>query len=176
MHALPLLIALAAAVVGAAVDLRTRRIPNWLTLGTLALGFALQAGFAGASGLAAAALGSVTAGLPALVLFRLRAMGGGDVKLLAGCGALVGPAAGLELLLATAVAGGALAAVALLLGRGWRVTRANLLLLGTHWRTHGPTPCPAVSLGRSSGVTLPYGIAVAAGMLVTFVARLGVGS
>ena len=173
MSHLPLWIALAAALAAAATDLRNRRIPNELTLGTLAAGMILQAGLGGSTGLLLAVLGLLAAGLPALLLFALRAMGGGDVKLLAACGALLGPAAGLELLLATAVAGGLLAAASVAAGRAWRTTGRNLGLLLGHWRARGLAPCPAVSLGRSRGVAIPYGVAVAAGMLFVFASRVG---
>ena len=49
------------------------------------------------SALAQAAAGAVLTALVPLVLFRLRAMGGGDVKLLAAVGALAGPLFGMEI-------------------------------------------------------------------------------
>jgi len=173
VHPLPLWIALLAALLAACTDLRSRRIPNWLTLGTLGAGLAVQTALSGPSGLGLGVLGAFAAGLPALALFKLRAMGGGDVKLLAGCGALLGPSAGFELLLATAVAGGALAVAMVFLQRAWAVTAHNGLHLLRHWRARGLAPCPAVSLGRSRGITVPYGVAIACGMLFTFVSRSG---
>lgn len=85
-------------------DARSGHIPNWL----VGLGLALGAGssivaLAATDGLAAlartgsAALGFVACGAVPLLLFRLKALGGGDVKLLATAGAQLGPVLGLEL-------------------------------------------------------------------------------
>jgi prepilin peptidase CpaA len=166
-------IAFLATALAAAWDLRVRRIPNWLTLGTLAAGFALNTGRAGVAGLLLAAGGVLAAGFPALVLFRLRAMGGGDVKLLAACGSLLGPSPGVELFLASAVVGGGMALATIVVRRAWAVTRDNLRDLLVHWRSRGLVPCPAVSLGKSRGIVLPYGLAIAGGMVFTLASHLG---
>ncbi len=166
-------IAFLATAVAAACDLRARRIPNWLTLGTLLAGFALRTGGDGSAGLAVAVVGAFAAGFPALLLFRLRAMGGGDVKLLAACGALLGPSSGLELLLASAIVGGGMALAAIALRRAWAATGDNLRSLFVHWRTGGLAPCPAVSLGKSRGIVLPYGLAIAGGMVFTLASHFG---
>lgn len=173
MDSLPLWIALLVTVLAAVCDVRERRIPNWLTVGTLASGLALRAALEGSGGLALAVVGVFAAGFPALVLFRLRAMGGGDVKLLAACGALLGPSTGLELLLATAVVGGGMALATIALRRAWAVTSHNFQNLFVHWRARGLVPCPAVSLGKSRGIVLPYGVAIAGGMAFTLASHLG---
>lgn len=89
----------------ALVDLRTRRIPNWLILvGLLAgLGLALKTGdfLHPLQGLALAfAIG--------IVPFALRALGAGDVKAAMVVGLFVGPAAVLKIILATALGCGAI--------------------------------------------------------------------
>jgi prepilin peptidase CpaA len=173
MDSLPLWTALAVCLAAAAVDLRSRRIPNVLTLGALAAGFVLQGALAGPAGLVHAFAGALAAGLPALAVFALRGMGGGDVKLLAACGALLGPAAALQLLLATAVAGGVLAAAAIAARRAWTVTGSYLQALALHWRRRGPVACPEVSLGRSRGIAVPYGVAIALGAAFTVASRAG---
>jgi prepilin peptidase CpaA len=75
----------------AAIDVRARRIPNWLTIPMAATGLAQSL-------LASSHLGpwQSLAGIGAgfgltFVMFFLRAMGGGDVKLFAGIGAWLGP-------------------------------------------------------------------------------------
>ena len=172
MKTLPLWIALAVTLVAAGTDLRDRRIPNRLTLGTVVLALLLRTALEDLPGLGLATAGLLTAFLPALALFALRALGGGDVKLLAGCGALLGPAVTVELLLATAVAGGALAAVLIAARHAWTLTGWNFLRLALHWRSRGFTACPEVSLGASAGVAVPYAVAIACGMLVTVAPRL----
>jgi prepilin peptidase CpaA len=173
VESLPLWIALVATLTAAVFDLRTRRIPNWLTLGALATALVLRLALDGPTGLALAVVGAFAAGFPALVLFRLRAMGGGDVKLLAACGALVGPETGFQLLLASAIAGGGMALAMIAFRRAWAVTAENVRWILIHWQTAGLlTPCPQVSLGRSRGVAVPYGLAIAGGMLFTLALNL----
>lgn len=93
----PALAAVVVCALAAVSDLRTRLIPNWLTLPVLAfslLGHAWQGGAVqGALSLAAA----LVCALPAYFLFARGALGGGDVKLFAALGALVGARLGLEL-------------------------------------------------------------------------------
>jgi prepilin peptidase CpaA len=92
------------AVVGASIDARTGHVPNWLTLGALAtaplVNFALESSANGPrAGLTAAGLsllGALICGLGPLVAFMKGGMGGGDVKLLAAIGALLGPRLGLD--------------------------------------------------------------------------------
>jgi prepilin peptidase CpaA len=85
-----------AALLAAVLDARTGRIPNPLTLGALALGLVL-AGLRGwPLGLIHGAAGVLACAFVPLLLFRRGAMGGGDVKLLAALGALLGIDGGLE--------------------------------------------------------------------------------
>jgi len=91
----------------ALTDVRTGLIPNRLVLFGLIAGCVLRAAlFAalrvdGYSSLAGALLGSVVGlcvcGAAPYLLFRLGAMGGGDVKLLGAVGAGVGPALGIRI-------------------------------------------------------------------------------
>ena len=94
---IPLLVALALATVAAITDLRNGTIPNWLTvppllLAPLALGFA-----AGPRALGASLLGLGACGAVPSLLFARGAMGGGDLKLFAALGAVVGAGVGLEI-------------------------------------------------------------------------------
>lgn len=137
-------------------DLRFGRIPNALVGGGLALGLAVQA-LSPAAGALPSALGGVLLGLGLfLPLYRLRAMGAGDVKLMAMCGAFLGLPATLWAVLFTLLAGGVLA-LGLLAWQG-RLRRGldNVLAL-----TRGAAAIPA---GESAG-SLPYGVAIATGTL-----------
>src|SRR3712207_9290397 len=83
--------ATAAASVAAIIDVRSRRIPNWLTASLVLAGIALNVWRAGLLGVALAAAG-VALGLAVLLpVYMLRGIGAGDVKLLAGLGAVLGP-------------------------------------------------------------------------------------
>jgi len=93
----------------AAMDLRTRRVPNWLTLGITALGMTLAAGH-WSDRTIAAALGGFAVGLLVMLPGHIvGATGAGDVKLFAAVGTLLGPAGIAVAFVYTALFGGALA-------------------------------------------------------------------
>jgi prepilin peptidase CpaA len=111
---------------GAFIDLRTRRVPNALTMTLAALGVACAAG--GISGLTVgASLLGLALGLGLMLPgYLFGATGAGDVKLLAAAGALLGPAHIALAFFYTALAGGVLA---LLVAR--RRSRLGVTLAGT---------------------------------------------
>ena len=74
----------------AAIDVRSRRIPNWLTVGLIASGIARAAYLGGWSGAGMSLAGVFGGAAVPFLLFMLGALGGGDVKLLAGIGAWLG--------------------------------------------------------------------------------------
>jgi prepilin peptidase CpaA len=78
-------------VAAAAIDLRTRRVPNGLTGGAAVFGLALALTGAGRIGLIAAVVGGVLGLTLMLPGYLFGATGGGDVKLLAALGTLLGP-------------------------------------------------------------------------------------
>lgn len=78
------------ATVGAIYDWKARRIPNWLTLGSLTIIFPLNIFHSGIYGFVNSLLG-LLAGLALLFIpYSLGGMGAGDVKLLGTLGAMVG--------------------------------------------------------------------------------------
>ena len=89
-------------------DVRTRRIPNGLTLAGLAAGFLWHVFRGGGPGFLLSCEGVGVAAL-ALLPYAVRGLGAGDVKLLGAVGALAGPAFTLWTLLGAALAGGPLA-------------------------------------------------------------------
>jgi prepilin peptidase CpaA len=92
-----------ASAIAAVTDLRTRTIPKWLTLPLPPLGIVVHGVTLGLDGLWVATLGCLVCFAPAYFLFARGALGGGDVKLFAGFGALLGTREGLELQLAAFV-------------------------------------------------------------------------
>src|SRR5580658_7172606 len=103
--AIAILVGLAAAV----DDLARRQISNWIPLAALAGGLGWQVGLHGWSGWLIA-LGGAAAGFSVFLIFYLMGgMGGGDIKLMAGFGALLGAPRLLEAALWTAGIGGVLA-------------------------------------------------------------------
>lgn len=95
-------------------DLRFRRIPNW-ACGLLFLAGVVAGGFEqGLSGVLWS-LGGAWAGLLAfLILYALGGMGGGDIKLMAACGSLIG-LRGLPVAITLSAIIGAVVAVATLI-------------------------------------------------------------
>jgi prepilin peptidase CpaA len=91
MHRLTLLAfapLIALLIWAAVIDWRHRRIPNWLTLAVIAGGLARGMIF---GQMEQAVLGLLVGASIPLGMFLLRALGGGDVKLMAGVGAWLGP-------------------------------------------------------------------------------------
>ena len=98
-------------------DLRTRQIPNWLTVSGAIIGFALQTFYGGLSGAVASVEGAVL-GLGIFVaLYIAGGMGAGDVKLFGAVGALVGPQSLVLVFVLTGVLGGLAAVVAMIAHR-----------------------------------------------------------
>lgn len=93
------LLALIGSLLAAAWDARTGRIPNFLTLPLIAVGVGINSA-AGVSGLLLSIAGLVACSFVPVLLYRAshgRGIGGGDVKLFAAFGALLGPMKGLEI-------------------------------------------------------------------------------
>ena len=160
-------LALLTALLGCITDLRSRRIPNALTLGSALGALVFHGVTANLKGLAFASEGWL---LPVAVFFLPFALGGlgaGDLKLLGALGAWLGPAHALWLVLYTGVAGGALALL-VALARGYLPLAArNIWLLLTHWSAVGLRPLHEVSLEGSSGPRLAYAIPIFVGAVVT---------
>ena len=110
---------LALGLAATAEDFWRRRISNWIPAAALAGGIAVnwaeQGWWGGLMALAGAAGGFCVF----LVFYVLGGMGGGDVKLMAGFGAILGPSLLLWAALWTAAAGGLVALLALGFSR-WR--------------------------------------------------------
>lgn len=147
-------------------DLRTRRIPNYLTLGTalagLAYGFICQ----GWTGLSNGFWGMLVGFGFLLVPYLWGGLGAGDVKALAALGAWLGPKLTVLLFCYMGVAGGLMALVVLwrkgLLGakvrQGW-VWLVNQILCRGQGLASENAP-----IAKIEGI--PYGVAMAVGMVL----------
>lgn len=145
---LPNTLTIALLATATASDLRSRRIPNRLTVPAALLGLALQTMLAGPLGAQQAALGWL-AGFGLLAIPCLLGwMGGGDVKLLAAVGAFQDPALAFSAGLYGTLAGGLLSLAVLLRRRG--------------------AGAPGEARRRA---TLAYGPALAVGTLVALAVR-----
>jgi prepilin peptidase CpaA len=77
-------------LVAAVMDLRTRRLPNWLTVSAWAVAIVFHSVTSGLSGLAMALAGFAAGFGILLVLWLIGGGGGGDVKLMGALGAWLG--------------------------------------------------------------------------------------
>jgi prepilin peptidase CpaA len=123
-------IAIGVGVAAVVWDLGWRRIPDWLTAAGLACGLGCAV-WGGWHGLGMAAAGTLVGFLILLPFHLCGAMGGGDVKLMAAYGALLGPSGILLAALFAAVLGGLSAAGTLMLKpRETAIPYAPAIVLG----------------------------------------------
>ncbi len=154
-------------VLAVASDLRTRRIPNALTVSGLGVALALRAVTGLDAFVAGLAGGAIALGLT-LPLVVLGGLGGGDSKLLVAVGAFLGPAGLPMALLVTALVGGVMA-LGLVVYRGvlgatlahcWQLTR----------RLWTPSTAePLRTLGTPGAIAIPYGVAIGAGAIAGWI-------
>jgi prepilin peptidase CpaA len=167
MHSAFLVVAVGVLAIIAYHDVRTRRIPNALSLTIAALGLtriALAEDMA-AGWCTLAAATAIFAGT--FVMFRCGAIGGGDAKMIPATALLIGYRESLDFLLLMSICGGALALVTVAMG--------NLELSPKRfWRpAHIPTSLNADRVGVPPvAPTVPYGFAVAiAGVITLMIAK-----
>lgn len=150
-------------------DVRQHRISNVAVLLLLGAGVALNSlgpangreglfsHFPGALGLGSALSGVLVGLLLFLPFYVLRAMGAGDVKLMAALGAFAGPVEVISLALSVLVAGGLLAILRMLWARKSRLVLSNvMLMLNSGIRRFDPA--------IQSADRMPYALAFAAGL------------
>lgn len=155
------------ALVACVMDLRERRVPNALTLGSAATALVYHLYMSGLTGLGTAAGGWFLGLLLFLPIFALRGIGGGDVKLLAAFGAWLGPSLIVWVALWAAVAGGVFA-LAISAWHGYtRQAFQNVWGMLSYWRVMGIRPHPGVALDRSGAPRVPYALPMAAGLGMT---------
>ena len=169
--------ALAVSLAAAVLDIRSRRIPNWLTGPALLGGLTCAVIVAGLPGLADALVAVVVLMAPYFLLFLLAGGGAGDAKLMAALGAWLGLTNGLFALAGVCLAGGVLGILyAGFQGRLKEVGR-NLagMVLALWWFVVGRGRVVSLEQTRlpltGSRTKMPYGVAVLVG---TAVAAIGV--
>jgi prepilin peptidase CpaA len=154
-------IAILVGLAAAADDLARRQISNWIPLAALAGGVGWQVGVHGWPGWLIA-LGGAAAGFSVfLIFYLLGGMGGGDIKLMAGFGALLGASRLAEAALWTAGVGGllALAVLALRAVRRWFGKSAS------------QSAAPKASAPDSIPDSIPYAPAIALGVWLALVPK-----
>jgi prepilin peptidase CpaA len=157
-------------VVAAVIDGWKLKVPNWLTFPLIVSGWVYWTASAGWEGLAWS-LGGTALGLGLLLpACAIGGMGEGDVKLLAGVGAWVCATATLHAFCVSAIFGGIIAVVMILLRdqpshhvrQFWTILREIAVV-------HEPNALSATAAERkSSMLLLPYGIPIALGTITYF--------
>jgi prepilin peptidase CpaA len=149
-------------------DYRIRRVPNWLTVPGILLGIGLNVFWAKTAGLWISLQGLGLALAIYGSLYLLRALGGGDVKLMAAVGAIAGPAHWLRIFLMTALCGGVVALILILVRGRFRHTLSNTgLILGSIGRGQAPhRSSPELDVRSSAGMRLPHAVMIACGTLL----------
>jgi len=155
------------AVIGAACDVRTRRIPNVLTGPALLFGLVLHGALDGWHGVWTSLAAGLICGVIFLLFYIAGGMGAGDVKLILAVGCIAGLSNITYLLLLTAITGG-LMGVGLAMLRGkLKETLFNVSTITKHHGEVGLKPHPELNVRNNATLRLPYGLAIAAGAVVT---------
>ena len=151
--------------IAAITDLYSRWIPNALVVVGFAAGVALNIWLNGWSGLAQSMLGFGLALLIYVPLFILRAMGGGDVKLMAAVGSILGPRDWFIVFIYASVAGGVIALAMLLARNALGQTFYNMMHIVkelAHFRAPYKSR-DTLDIASQQALTMPHGVAIAIG-------------
>lgn len=159
-------------VIGAAVyDMRYRRIPNWLNVTGAILGLAMNAWLIADGrpwpGLLFSLKGLALGFGAYFFLYALRAMGAGDVKLMAAIGALVGWEDWVGIFVITAVVGG-FSAILLSIWKGrLKHTLFNVGFILSEFKSGRPAYLKNEELDVKSSKALrqPHGVVIAVGTI-----------
>jgi len=142
-------------------DLSRRQIANWIPGSAFASGLVLQTVQHGWRGTLSALLGTLAGAGVFLIFYLLGGMGGGDVKLMAGFGALLGAKQLFEAALWTAGCGGVMA-LAVIVGGALRG-------LWARGKSSGSEAAASVRLPGRRADSMPYAPAIAAGVWLSLV-------
>jgi prepilin peptidase CpaA len=158
-------------VEAAVIDGRTLRVPNWLTY-HFAIGGLIFAFWKGGCPLLAWSFAGAGVGLLSLLpLYAIGGMGAGDVKLMAGMGAWIGPWCTLWAFIATTLVGG-LMGLAMMVYSGNLIGHLAMMQIIGHeiMNIRDPAELAARAAERKPRMLLlPYGIPIAVGSIIYFV-------
>lgn len=148
-------------------DAKTRRLPNVLTLGGLAVALCAQAGFGGWGGFldGLTAAGITSALIIPLVL--IRAAGAGDFKMMAAAAALIGLRALPLFLFACSVAGLVVMVVMLICRRASGARLKHCFRSVFDWTYDRAAGKAALPPKEDERFRIPFGVAIAIGAVTT---------
>ncbi len=164
-------VVIGASLAAAVIDLRTRRIPNMLTLPVLAAGLVWAGLTGGISGIANAAGACLLLALPFVFLFLFAGGGAGDAKLMGAIGMWLGLSQGMIALFCVVVAGIILSVGKAAMHRKLKSVLTNVLISFNNlivfvlcFRTQGCATDRNNIVVESDALIVPYGIAILAGV------------
>ena len=146
-------LSLAVGIAATVEDLWRRTVSNWLSLAGLAAGLIAHSVLSGWSGVGDSLLGAVIGFAAFFVFFLAGGMGGGDVKLMAAFGAILGSDRIVLAAIMAALVGGLIAAIYL----GYRKARQA---------TERGVAC-----GPVRKESIPYAPAISLGVLLSFLSE-----
>lgn len=162
---------ISASLVAAAFDVRSRRIPNWLTGSLFLLGLVWTTSTHGWQGLWSGLEGALLLGLPYVLLFLFASGGAADAKMMGAIGMWLGPWIGLRVLAAVMIAGAVIGIAYAARKRRLATVAANMTLIASGFaqvatggqkleqvRETFPDP--------NQMLTVPYGLAILAGTIL----------
>lgn len=162
---------LGASLVGAVVDLRCRKLPNWLTAPLFLTGLAWSAWAGGLGGLGSSFLAALLVMLPFVILFVVAGGGAGDAKMMGGIGAWLGLQAGIVTLVSVMVCG-------IVLGLAWAAANGRLgsvlrnlgstvtVWTGSMAAKQGVVEATKTAAPREGMTAMPYGLSILVGVCV----------
>ncbi len=153
-------------VAAAYADVQTRRIPRELTMAGLALGLVFHAVTGGFMNALIAAVLAFTIGL---ALFSIGAIGGGDVKLIAALGAMLGLFQWGRAMEVAIFAAAVMAIIEVVRHGAFMQTVHNIgsicrTLYQTRFRGH-----PVLNVGNAATLRSPFGVAAAIGTIIAII-------
>ena len=151
------------------MDLRTRRIPNWITVPAFVIGVAANTIVNGRSGLKASLLGALLGFGLLLPFYLLRSMGAGDLKFVVALGAFTGPGRLLDVLIGSVFVAGAMALILVIYKRRLLETLRNIGHILVSLVTFR-LPGAHVTLDNPNSLRIPKGVALS--LTVVFYAFL----
>lgn len=157
-------------VVAAVIDGMKLKVPNWLTFPMILSGWLYAGLWFGWEGIGWSLVGTVVGLGLLLPAYAIGGMGAGDVKLMAGIGAWIGPSLTFYAFCVSAVIGGVIAVVMVLWRRAWGHHQSQFMAILTEiFMIRDPEQLSTIAAERKPRMMLlPYGIPIAIGTIACF--------
>jgi prepilin peptidase CpaA len=152
-------------------DIRNNRIPNWLTFSTMIFGLMHNAIILGLNGFVWSFVGLLLGMAFFIILYAMGGTGAGDVKLMGGVGAFLGPVGVINAFLWTALTGGLYALAMILFHPRLKPMRAALIFTLLNYFSSKSLIYnrPDITGNRPK---LCYGVAIAIGTTMSLIFRI----